>query len=57
VPWCHALDQECSIEKPKARSCIECIYIARYGARDEEDLHQGIIKLFDSIDKHRKRST
>jgi len=53
MPHCHALDEECSIKNPKAKSCIECIYIAGYGAKDEDDLHQGIIKLFEPQDKHR----
>jgi len=48
MPHCHALDRECSIKNTKAMSCIECIYIARYGAKDEDDLHQRIIKLFKS---------
>ena len=54
--YCYALDQECSIRNPVAKSCIECIYIARYGAKDEADLHQGIIKLF-SQDETKKRTS
>jgi len=49
MPHCHALDEECTIKNPNAKSCIECIYIARYGAKDQDDLHNRIIKLF-SID-------
>jgi len=44
--YCIPNDQICGILNPNPKSCIECIYIKHYGAKDKEELYAGIRKMF-----------
>ena len=52
--YCYPNKQVCTIDTPKPKACIECIYIKHFGAKDTEDLHRKIVEMFDTL--HRSKT-